>query len=91
MPRPLIEGKATELGPWREIGGAHLCADLDGTNEVMVRCENTTTGSSGWKCVSPDFNYGAVELSEEQKIEHILAVNLARRGLVKEQGEELVQ
>ena len=26
---PLIEGKATELGPWREIDGAHLCADLD--------------------------------------------------------------
>jgi len=35
LPRPLIEGDATELGPWREIGGVHLCADLDGTNEVM--------------------------------------------------------
>ena len=42
-------------------------------------------GSSGWKCFSPDFNYGTVELSEEQKIEHILAVNLASRSLVKEQ------
>jgi len=33
--RPLIEGKAAELGPWWEIGGVYLCADLDGTNEVM--------------------------------------------------------
>jgi len=52
---------------------------------IYVLTWTAPTKSWGWKCVSPDFNYGVVELSEEQKIEHILAVNLASRSLVKEQ------